>query len=143
MDSVDTGKLILQVFGVVVGGGLLQLLIFLIKRKAEVRSLDVGSDVGLLGAAQAQITGLTATEATLRTVITDKDARIGILERRLAEEQQDHTRTLTTCEDNASRLAADLARARSELATARYQLGQMDPGRYPPPGSRHRRDGED
>lgn len=148
MGSVDTGNLILQVFGVVVGGGLLQLLIFLIKRKAEVRSLDVGSDVGLLSAAQAQITGLTATEATLRTVITDKEARIATLEKRLADEQTDHMRTLSTCEDNADRLAADLARARSELNTCRYQLEQMTPDseRWPPPrrgGPRHGRDEEE
>lgn len=148
MDSLDTGKLVLQVFGVVVGGGLLQLVIFLIKRKAEVRSLDVASDVGLLAGAQAQITGLAASEVNLRTVIADKEARIATLERRLADEQADHTRTLTTCEDNADRLAADLARARSDLSTCRYelerltQIGDRRPP-IPPPrgwGGSHRRD---
>lgn len=141
--TAETLRFLLQIAGVFIGGSAVQLLIFLIRRKAEVRSLDVASDVGLLGAAQAQVAGLTATETSLRKVIDDKDARIDALLKRLSEEQTDHARTLDECEANASRLSAELARTRSELTTARYQLELVTSDNRPPP-SRHRRDrGED
>ena len=133
----DTLHLILQIIGVFVGGSAVQLLIFLLKRRAEVRQLDTSSDVSLLGAAQAQVTGLRDAETVLRKVIDDKDARIGALERRLADEQTEHARAMDETEQTVSRLSAELARARSELSTLRYQLDQIDESRGWP-GPRHR-----
>lgn len=123
----DTLRFVLQVLGVFIGGGAVQLLIFLLKRRAEVRQLDTSSDVSLLGAAQAQVTGLRDAETALRKVLDDKDARIAALERRLAAEQADHTRVTDETEQTTARLSAELARARAEIATLRYQLDQMSP----------------
>lgn len=149
MTSIDTGKLVLQVFGVLVGGGLLQFLIFLLKRRAEMRKLDVDSDVGLLGAAQAQIKTLMDQEAALRKVLVEQDTRARELDRRRLNEQEQHTRALEACEENGARLASELARARSEVATLRYQLDEADPRqqhRPAPPGytqGRHRSHDDD
>lgn len=132
-DGGDTLRFILQIVGVFVGGSAVQLLIFLLKRRAEVRQLDTSSDVSLLGAAQAQVRQGTETEAALRKVIDDKDARIVSLERRLTVEQGDHARALDEAEQTTARLSAELARARTELSTLRFQIDQMSP----PASARH------
>lgn len=125
----ETLRFVLQVIGVFVGGSAVQLLIFLIRRRAEVRQLDVSSDVNLLSAAQAQIKQNAETETELRRVIADKDDRYAALERRLTEERSANTRALGEADQVNAGLSAELARARAELATARYQLEQVDPRR--------------
>lgn len=140
--SGDTLRFVLQIIGVFVGGSAVQLLIFLLKRRAEVRQLDTSSDVSLLGAAQAQVTGLQTSETALRKVIDDKDARNTLLEQRLAAEQADHARAMDESGQTVARLSADLARARTEVTTLRYQLEQMSPpGGWGGPRHRDPREG--
>lgn len=125
----ETLRFILQVIGVFVGGSAVQLLIFLIRRRAEVRQLDTSSDVNLLGAAQAQIKQNAETETALRKVVDDKDEKYALLEKRLGDERERSERALTEAEQVNDQLSAELARVRAELGTVRYQLEQIGPQR--------------
>lgn len=127
----ETLRLVLQIIAVFVGGSAVQLLIFLIRRRAEVRQLDTSSDVSLLGAAQSQIKQYVEVEEKLRATLADREARYAELENRLVAERAAHARALTEAEQTNSQLSADLARARSELSTCRFQLAQMDPQNRP------------
>lgn len=139
----DTLRFILQVIGVFIGGSAVQLLIFLIKRRAEVRNLNVTSDVGLLGAAQAQVTGLMATETSLRSVIADKDKRIEALDEKLLTLRDEHTKELERNEEIVSSLSNELARCKLDLSTARFQLGQVTNSGIQYPRHRSQDEGND
>lgn len=136
-DSLDTQKLILQVFGVVVGGGLLQLIIFLLKRRSTLRALDTSSDATQLTSANEFIAILQAEMKILRAEITQLKSEIDSLKRQLSIAHDDAARDVTRAEDTVNRLTLDLARSRSDIAVLRAEVGEI--AVPPPQKSRHSR----
>lgn len=137
-DTIDTQKLILQVVGVVVGGGLLQLIIFLIKRRATIRSIDITSDATQLTSANEFILTLQSEMKVLRAEIAELKAEVEKFKRQLSIAQDDATRATSVSEDTVTRLTLELARARSDLAVMKAELGDI----ARPTEGRHRGRGE-
>jgi hypothetical protein len=123
--SLDTQHLILQVIGVVLGGGLLQLIIFLLKRRATLRQLDTTSDATQLTSANEYITILTADTKTLRGEIERLKGELSAVQRSMAIAADDHVRALGATEAIVTRLTTELARARTDLAVLRAELDEI------------------
>lgn len=117
---------VLNVVGVFIAGSSVQLLIFLIKRRAELRSLDTQSDSVALTSANAYIVTLQAGgEASLR--------RISVLETDLFKLQQAwnadrglSSDSLHAAEREVVRLGAELARLKVDLAVTRSQVAELE-----------------
>lgn len=123
--ALDTQKLILQVVGVVVGGGLLQLIIFLIKRRATIRSIDTTSDATQLTSANEFILTLQSEMKVLRVEIAELKAEVDKFKRQVSITQDDAMRASSMSEDTVTRLTLELARSRSDLAVMKAELGDI------------------
>jgi hypothetical protein len=123
--TLDTQHLILQVIGVVLGGGLLQLILFLLKRRATLRSLDVASDATQLTSANEYIAVLTSDAKTLRGEIEKTKAEVAVVQRQMSIAADDHVREMAATETTITRLTTELARARTDLAVMRAELDEI------------------
>lgn len=136
-----TGRLILQIGGVLIGGGLLQLIIFLLKRRAELRTLDTASDATQLTSANEFIAILQADIKVLRAEIETLKKEVDALRKQIDNMRDDAVRSSTSSQDIIERLTLELARARSDVAVLRAQLNQIaHPYDDNPPHRRHGRD---
>ncbi len=103
----STTQLVLQIVGVAVGGTLVQLIIFLIKKRSELRNINTTSDSLVVTTSNQLMDRLAAAEITGRSEID----RLNAL---LMNERQGFTRAINSCRGEIGRLGADLARLRTE-----------------------------
>lgn len=124
---------VLQVVAIAIGGGSVQFAIFLIRRRAELRSLDAASDATLLNSANAYIVTLQAGDKALREEVESLKTEIVVLKRAWSEERDamrkewDLERAASVSAIEAanrqiSRTRLDLAAVKSDLAVAQAEI---------------------
>lgn len=123
--SPDTVKFILQVAAIAVGGGSVQLGIFLLKRRSEIRKLDATSGKEALGSATTYINTLQAGEKAARDELARREVHITELETKRELEDRKSTQALTNAQIEIEQLAAELARARTNFAVAQNQINEL------------------
>lgn len=114
----------LQVAAVFLGGSSVQLIVFLVRRRAEIRELDTKADAVALEASNNPITRLQLDAEQLRQQI--QGMRTDHL-----REIEEMTRRLGLATDEGVRLQREVASLRTEIAIAQRQLDQLQlPGLY-------------
>jgi uncharacterized protein YhaN len=111
---VPTGFL-LQILAIAVGGGMVQLIIFLLRRRGELHALDRTSSKPLLEEQGAFIDRLATAE-------TKALARVAMLETRVESMTMDFAEKLQVSNRERQRIVAELASVRSELDICRAQV---------------------
>lgn len=123
----DTLRLVLQITGVVVGGGILEFIRRMLARRAELRNLNTQSDATALDSANAYVRTLQESETALRAEIQRMQKEWNA-ERVMAKD------SLASAARELERIQADLARYKADLAVAQAQISELG-GRLP---GRHR-----
>lgn len=135
--SPDTLRFVLQVVAIALGGGSVQMAIFLLKRRSELRSLDAASGSAALSSANEYITTLQSGEKTMRGELGKVQERFEAMQKQWDIERLDLTKALDNGRWEFARLSADLARCKADLAVAEAQIEQLT--RYGRPPTRHGR----
>jgi hypothetical protein len=131
-----TPAFLLQVAAIAVGGGSVQLAIFLLKRRAELRSLDAASDATLLNSANAYIVTLQAGDKILRAEVESLKKEILVLKQAWADERQvmreewdgeriSNTEAMESANRMVTRCRLDLAAVRADLLVAQAQIAEL------------------
>lgn len=124
--SGDTLRFILQVAAVATGGGFIQLLIFVLKRRSELRNLDATSGSAALASANSYIATLQTGENAMRSQLDKAHADIrGVMQKQWDVERAALTDALDNERRQVARLAADLARYRTDLAVADARIAEL------------------
>ena len=121
----DTLRLILQITGVVVGGGILEFARRMLARRAELRNLNTQSDATALGAANEYVKTLQEADKTLRAEIAELKAEIRRMQSEWNAERAVASDSLTNATREVERAHADLARCKADLAVARAQISEL------------------
>jgi multidrug resistance efflux pump len=130
----DTLRLILQITGVVVGGGILEFARRMLARRAELRNLNTQSDATALGAANEYVKTLQGADKALRAEIAELKTEIRRMQNEWNAERSVATDALTNSTREVERSHAELARTKADLVVAQAQISELG-GRMP---GRHR-----
>lgn len=106
---------LLQILALVMGGSLVQLVIFLLRRRSELHALDRTSSKPLLEEQGAFIDRLAAAE-------TKALARVALLEQKIDAMTLDFAERMQMANTERNRLVAQMASLQSELDMARTQV---------------------
>ncbi len=123
--SDDTLRFILQVAAIATGGGFIQLLIFVLKRRSELRNLDATSGSAALASANSYITTLQTGENTMRGQLDKMHADVRMMQKQWDVERAALTDALDNERRQVARLAGDLARYRADLAVADARIAEL------------------
>ncbi len=123
--SGDTLRFILQVAAVATGGGFIQLLIFVLKRRSELRNLDATSGSAALASANSYITTLQTGENSMRDQLDKTHSHIKEMQKQWDIERAALTDALDNERRQVARLAADLARYRADLTVADARIAEL------------------
>jgi hypothetical protein len=119
--SDDIFRLILQVLGVILGGGTLNFILTLVRRRSETHALDAKADADTVTAQTGYIVTLQHSELSLRKQVSDLNDQLDTM-------RIDHAASMDTATREINRLRYDLAVAQSQIA----QLADRMPGRHRP-----------
>jgi hypothetical protein len=120
---------ILQIAAIAIGGGSVQLVIFLLRRRSELHKLDAESDATLLDSANVYIATLQTGEKALR----EENAALKegwANERAAMRKEWDSERTanidaLESSNREVSRFRLELARVQADLLSAQAQIDEL------------------
>ncbi len=116
--SEDALRLTLQIVAVFIGGSAVQLVIFLLRRKSELRSLDAKADADVVTAQSSYITTLQAGEQQTRE-------ELAALKKTHDAERRDLLAALESSKNEVARLSAQVGRLEADLAVARSQIATL------------------
>lgn len=116
--SVGVQGFLLQILALVMGGSVVQLVIFLIRRRSELSALDRTSSKPLLEEQGAFIDRLTAAEAKERS-------RVTVLEARIEAMTIDFAERMRISNNERQRMIGEIASLRSDLDIARAQIESL------------------
>jgi len=111
----STTQLVLQIVGVAVGGTLVQLIIFLVKRRSELRGINTASDSAVVTTSNLLMDRLAAAEAKGRE-------EIDRLNQLLTDERQGFIQAINSCRSEVGRLGAEVARLRNDHDIAETRI---------------------
>ncbi len=132
MDSA----VLLGVIQVAVGGTLVQLIIFLLRRRAEIKKLDAeAKTTGATGSALL-VDSATAYAVRLQERDVELTARVDKLETKLDEEQQRSLAAAAIAHEEINRLTQIVAQLRVDLDIANGQVDRLR-RELSTPGGRH------
>jgi chromosome segregation ATPase len=123
--SPDTLRFVLQVVAITLGGGTVQLGLFMLKRRGELRSLSVNTDATALGSANEYVKTLQDADRTLRAEITDLKTEIRRMQTDWNAERVEATDVLNNSTREVERAHAKLARVTADLVVAQAQIAQL------------------
>ncbi len=127
---------ILQIAAIAIGGGSVQLVIFLLRRRAELHKLDAESDSTLLDSANIYIGTLQTGEKALRDEVAALKTEIRVLKEEWANERAEmrrewdgervaNTLALEASNREVSRFRLELARVQADLMGAQAQIEEL------------------
>jgi uncharacterized protein (DUF342 family) len=123
--SPDVLKFILQVVAIAFGGGTVQLLIFLLRKRGELRNLDTQSDVNVSTASATLISRLQEDGATYREIVKGLQDEISLLKRRRDQEQLDFAQRLQDAHSENTRLTTKIAQLQTDLDIAQRHIEEL------------------
>ena len=118
MNDDSFARLILQITGVFVGGGAVQFLIFLLRRRSELAELDAKADATLLDSATHLVDRLRADADALRGEVRDLRSELDL-------ERQENARRLAESHRLTKRLGSEVARLKTDLDIARAHIHDL------------------
>ncbi|MGQ0774536.1 MAG: hypothetical protein ACT4NY_08985 [Pseudonocardiales bacterium] len=116
---------VLQLLVVLLGGSAVPLIIFLFRRRAELRQLNSASDATLVTSASTLIDKLQEDGNILRTQVADLNTRIEELEDEQRTDRVEFARQLTVAHDETARMSVVVARLKTDLAIAHRQIDAL------------------
>lgn len=136
MAEGETARFALQIAAIFLGGGAVQLIIALLRRRGEVRGLDATADATLLGSANTIIDQLqeqlaagalraAAVEAELRAELAAVKAEFSAFRVRHSADRDRAEEAMATERANLARMATELSRVRSDLVVAHAQIDEL------------------
>ncbi|MGH3598784.1 MAG: hypothetical protein ACRDRO_10430 [Pseudonocardiaceae bacterium] len=123
--SPDTLRFVLQVVAIALGGGSVQMGIFLLKRRSELRSLDATSGSTALTSANEYIATLQGGEKAMREQLDKTHARTEAMQKEWDIERAELTVALENESRQVARLSGYLARCKADLAVAESQIEEL------------------
>jgi chromosome segregation ATPase len=123
--SPDTLRFVLQVVAIALGGGSVQMGIFLLKRRSELRSLDATAGSTALTSANEYIATLQGGEKATRDELDKVQARIQAMQRQWDIERAELTVALENENRQVARLSGSLARCKADLSVAESQIQEL------------------
>lgn len=123
--SPDTLRFVLQVVAIALGGGSVQMAIFLLKRRSELRSLDATSGSTALTSANEYIATLQGGEKAMREERDKVQARSQAMQKEWDIERTELTVALENENRQVARLSGYLARCKADLAVAQSQIEEL------------------
>lgn len=123
--SADTLRFVLQVLAVMLGGGTVQLGIFLLRRRAELRQLDTASDVAVNTVTDSLINRLQEDGAIYRERVKSLESRIQLLESRSDAQQKDFAEQLRIAHEENIRLTTRVAQLQTDLDISQRQIREL------------------
>lgn len=119
--SSDVLKLVLAAFTTFLGGGAVQLIIALFRRKSELRQVDTQSDVNTATATATQATAadtlinrLQQDGETYRGIVKEAQADVTRMMERSERTQRDHVEQLRTAHEENGRLTTRVAQLQTD-----------------------------
>lgn len=104
---------------------MVQLLIFLLRRRSEIRALDRGSDAGLLTSATELIAKQQADSDSLRHEVVRLGDSHRDLQESMTKERAHFTHQLAIAHQENVRLSAEVARLRVDHDIATRQIAEL------------------
>jgi predicted nucleic acid-binding Zn-ribbon protein len=119
-------QLILGVFTVFCGGSAVQLVVLLVKRKADLRKLDAESDSVELTSAREFIETLLEGTKALQEEVRALKSELKLLRADWDVERAANTEALSNAVRQGERILSELARVKTDLALALAQIVELD-----------------
>jgi predicted RNase H-like nuclease (RuvC/YqgF family) len=123
--SPDTLRLILQITGVVVGGGILEFIRRLLARRAELRNLNAQSDATISSSYKDLVETLRTESHRYQQQVKDFQERIAQLEARADQAQREFTEKLNVAHVENTRLASRVAQLQTDNDIAERQISEL------------------
>ena len=124
---------ILQILAIALGGGTVQLCIFLLRRRSELRKLNTDSDATIstsykeqVASYKEQVLQLKDDGTTYREQLRDLQAKVDRLETRHVQAQRDFTSQLNDAQAENTRLTTQVARLHTDLGIANRQVAELE-----------------
>ncbi len=130
--SPDTLRLVLQIVGVVVGGGILEFIRRMLTRRAELRKLNAESDATINTSAIALVARLQEDSAVYRDQVKQLQDRIDNIEARHQQAQRQFAQQLQDAHSENVRLTTRIAQLQNELDISTRQLADLQRYRLGP-----------
>lgn len=128
-----SGAFVLQIIAIALGGGTVQLCIFLLRRRSELRQLNTSSDATVstsykeqVASYKEQVLQLKDDGTMYREQLRDLQAKIDRLETKHLQAQRDFTSQLTDAQAENTRLTTQVARLRTDLGIAQRQVTELE-----------------
>lgn len=121
----DTLRLILQITGVVVGGGILEFARRMLARRAELRNLNAQSDATISNSYKDLVATLTAETKRHEAQVAELQERVVTLETRHETAQRQFTTQLNDAHTENVRLATRVAQLTTDLDIANRQVDDL------------------
>jgi len=116
---------ILAIGGLVFSSGGVTLIIFLLRRRPEIRGLDATSGSEALTSANEYIKTLQAGEKAVRLELDALNVSMKVVQTQLVAERQAATDALSNSQREIGRLSAELARVRTDLAVTQAEMAEL------------------
>lgn len=116
---------ILAIVALILGPGGAAVILFLLKRRPELRKLDATSGADALKSANEYIKTLQAGEKSVRADMERIALKVTVLETQLVAERLAATEALASSQREIGRLSAELARVRTDLAVTQAEMIEL------------------
>jgi hypothetical protein len=123
--SPETLRFVLQVCAIALGGGSVQLGVFLLKRRSELRSLDATAGATALSSANEYIATLQSGEMAMRTELDKMQSRSETMQKQWDYERAELVEALDNERHQVARLSGYLARLKADLAVAESHINEL------------------
>lgn len=123
--SAGNIQFILQGAALLLGGGTVQLGIFLLRRRAELRQLNTASDVAVNTVSDTLIARLQEDGGIYRARVKDLETKVEQLDSRSAAQRAEFTDLLKIAHDENSRLTTRVAQLQTDLDIASRQIRDL------------------
>jgi predicted nucleic acid-binding Zn-ribbon protein len=123
--SPDTLRWVLQVLAVTVGGGTVQLIIFMLRRRAELRNLNTSSDATVNTSYRELVDTLRIEAKRYEEQVKGLQERVAMIETRYETSQRQFTAQLNDAHIENNRLATRVAHLTTDLDIANRQVDDL------------------
>lgn len=128
--SGSTLNEILSVLGIILGGGATPLILFLLRRRPELRQVASETASNYSTITDKLITQLQSDGLNYRGITKELQEEVGILRQRQEQGQKDFANQLRDAHEENTRLTTQVARLQTDLDIARRQIRELT-DRYP------------
>lgn len=120
--------LVLQLLVLLLGGGAVQLVVFLFSRRAQLRGMDTTSDATIVNSATTLIDRLQKDGETLRALALSLNTQIEGLKNEQRIDRAEFVAQLTRSHDETARVSTQVAQLKTDLGITHRQIAELEEG---------------